>query len=163
MYHEKQSLSRCAVHAMNNLLQEPRFTAGDFDFICNSLSPSTGVFSVNPHKSMWGTGNYDINVITAAAASAGYEVTWHDRRKSCSTLPLDSLLGVLLNVPTPSFWGGLTKSRHWFSLRKIDGKWYNLDSTLKGPQGVEDVAGFLDAHLAKDSSTQLLIVAENKS
>ena len=40
-YFERQSYARCAVHAVNNLLQQAKFTRQDFDRKCEELSPST--------------------------------------------------------------------------------------------------------------------------
>jgi hypothetical protein len=50
-FFERQSWSRCAVHALNNLLQRPAFIAADLDRICYELSPTK---FINPHKSMFG-------------------------------------------------------------------------------------------------------------
>lgn len=43
-----------------------------------SLSPDN---LVNPHKSMLGLGNYDVNVLMAALQLRGYEAMWFDKRK----------------------------------------------------------------------------------
>ena len=42
------------------------------------LSPGT---FFNPHRSMFGTGNYDINVIMSALQSKDQEVIWFDKRR----------------------------------------------------------------------------------
>lgn len=47
------------------------------------------------------------------------------------------MLGFLLNVQVRMF-TGVWKSRHWVTLRKIDGVWYNLDSDLFAPEASED-------------------------
>jgi hypothetical protein len=53
-------------NSVNNLFQRRVFTAADFDALCEQLSPSAStlarVFS-NPHRSLLGTGNYDVNVV----------------------------------------------------------------------------------------------------
>lgn len=36
---------------------------------------------VNPHRSMLGTGNYDVNVIMAALQSRGLAAVWWDKRR----------------------------------------------------------------------------------
>jgi len=43
------------------------------------LSPDAWI---NPHRSLLGIGNYDINVIMVALQSRGYETVWFDKRKS---------------------------------------------------------------------------------
>jgi josephin len=63
VYHERQSLQMCALHALNNLFQDGRsFSRAQLDEICSRLSPD---HLINPHKSVLGLGNYDINVIMA--------------------------------------------------------------------------------------------------
>lgn len=79
IYHEKQVRELCALHALNNLFQsKDAFTKADLDCICNSLSPDHWI---NPHKSVLGLGNYDINVIMKALQSRGCEAIWFDKRK----------------------------------------------------------------------------------
>lgn len=69
----------CALHALNNLFQErDAFSKTELDAICYSLSPNVWI---NPHKSLLGLGNYDINVIMAALQRKGYEAIWFDKRK----------------------------------------------------------------------------------
>lgn len=41
------------------------------NLICEQLSPSTSIFSINPHKNMIGLGYYDVNVITVAIQNEG--------------------------------------------------------------------------------------------
>lgn len=58
-YHEKQTQQCCAVHAVNNLLQGKVFTKDQFDEISNDLQS----LDKRSHSSMWGIGNYDVNVV----------------------------------------------------------------------------------------------------
>jgi hypothetical protein len=78
VYFERQSLSRCAVHTLNNLLQYRAFTPAALDALCRELTPNA---FINPHKSLWGVGNYDVNVIMRALQTKGFTVNWFDRRK----------------------------------------------------------------------------------
>lgn len=49
------------------------------NFLINSrLSPQE---FINPHKSVLGLGNYNINVIMKALQLRGYEALWYDKRK----------------------------------------------------------------------------------
>lgn len=68
----------CALHALNNLFQERGFSKQELDQICYSLSPDVWI---NPHKSLLGLGNYDINVIMAALQTRGCEAVWFDKRR----------------------------------------------------------------------------------
>ncbi|KAL4188411.1 hypothetical protein AMTRI_Chr08g202270 [Amborella trichopoda] len=172
IYHEKQRLQFCLLHALNNLLQgKDSFTRSDLDDIANKLdlidpnkegqSPLSLIWKSH-HNSL--TGNYDINVLISALEGRGKRVVWHDLRKGASSIDLSlsniSLIGVLLNVPVRKL-GGLWRSRHWVALRMINGIWYNLDSDLKAPkpfENVDEVVTFLDAILSQGG--QILTILE---
>ena len=51
--------------------------------ICYTLSPDSWL---NPHKSVLGLGNYDINVITAALNTRQMGLVWFDKRKDPRTI-----------------------------------------------------------------------------
>ncbi|XP_044506723.1 josephin-like protein [Mangifera indica] len=158
IYHEKQILQFCLLHSLNNLFQqENAFTRASLNVIAEKLvlddpdkqawTPLSVVFK--PHHNAL-TGNYDINVLIAALKGRGKSVVWHDRRNEASSIDLDgsanNLMGIVINIPVTRY-GGLWKSRHWVTLRKIDGVWYNLDSDLKAPycfKDTEEVGEFLD-------------------
>ncbi|CAO2840809.1 unnamed protein product [Amaranthus hypochondriacus] len=158
VYHERQRLQFCLLHALNNLFQEKdAFNRADLDRIAEELilddpihvkwNPISFVFK--PHHNLI-TGNYDVNVLITALEKRGKNVVWHDRRNGASSIVLDGsengLMGIVLNVPVRMY-GGLWKNRHWLTLRKINAIWYNLDSDLKAPgvfKNVDDVRMFLD-------------------
>ncbi|XP_033189175.1 josephin-2 isoform X1 [Bombus pyrosoma] len=134
IYHERQVKELCALHALNNLFQERGFSKQELDQICYSLSPDVWI---NPHKSLLGLGNYDINVIMAALQRRGREAVWFDKRRDPKCLCLDNIEGFILNVPTEYKLGFVLlplKRRHWIALKKIHGAFYNLDSKLDSPQ-----------------------------
>lgn len=108
IYHERQMRELCALHALNNLFQgwlysvfaqqyvranafslslslsrwrraaSGSFVKSELDEICEQLSPCEWI---NPHRSVLGLGNYDINVIMTALQTKGYEAIWFDKRK----------------------------------------------------------------------------------
>jgi len=78
LYHERQSRQLCALHVLNNLLQEKAFTKAQLDEICLQLTPS---YWMNPHRSPLGLGNYDVNVMIAALQLRNLQVVWFDKRK----------------------------------------------------------------------------------
>jgi hypothetical protein len=57
IYHERQSRQLCALHVLNNLLQEKAFTKSDLDDICTQMAPTSYQWW-NPHRSPLGLGNY---------------------------------------------------------------------------------------------------------
>ncbi|CAK9866412.1 unnamed protein product [Sphagnum jensenii] len=113
VYHERQCLQFCLLHALNNLLQgEMRFTRKELDSIADSLTlvgdgttsqgttqpcattttrtmevlnPLSLIFK--PHRNAV-SGNYDANVLIAALATRSKQVTWFDRRKDIRSLNL---------------------------------------------------------------------------
>lgn len=153
--------------------QKDAFTRAGLNEIADSLvldetekqkwTPLSGLFK--PHHNTL-TGNYDINVLIAALERKGKGVIWHDRRNGASSIdldgPEDALMGIVVNIPVKRF-GGIWRSRHWVTLRKIDGRWYNLDSDLVAPKAFEDreqVRGFLDS--AIEHGGEVLLVMNGK-
>jgi len=53
----------------------------ELDAICFSLTPNN---YINPHRSILGIGNYDVNVLMAALQNKGYSAFWFDKRKLVS-------------------------------------------------------------------------------
>ncbi|XP_012668019.1 josephin-2 isoform X1 [Otolemur garnettii] len=181
VYHERQRLELCAVHALNNVLQQQLFNQEAADEICKRapdgdrgtvalrkqgperLAPDS---RLNPHRSLLGTGNYDVNVIMAALQGLGLAAVWWDRRRPLSQLALPQVLGLILNLPSPVSLGLLSlplRRRHWVALRQVNGVYYNLDSKLRVPEtlGDEDgVRAFLEAALAQGLCEVLLVVTK---
>lgn len=153
--------------------QKDAFTKESLDLIAERLvvddpnketwTPLSVMFK--PHHNTL-TGNYDINVLISALEGKGKSITWHDRRNRASSIDLDGsderLMGVVLNVPVRRY-AGLWRSRHWVTVRKIDGVWYNLDSDLRSPlafENAEEVKGFLDFVI--DSGGEVLLVMNDQ-
>ncbi|XP_039213785.1 josephin-2 [Crotalus tigris] len=161
VYHERQRLELCAVHALNNVLQERLFTQEIADEICKRLAPDA---RWNPHRSFLGTGNYDVNVIMAALQSVGLEAVWWDKRRPLEQLTLAGLVGFIINVPSNVCLGFLSlpvRRRHWIAVRQLDGIYYNLDSKLKAPApigGEADLRVFLQEVLSQGACELLLVV-----
>ncbi|CAL9096634.1 unnamed protein product [Musa textilis] len=168
IYHEKQRLQFCLLHALNNLMQEKdSFCRAELDAIAEKLladdpfrsqwTPLSLIFK--PHHNVF-TGNYDVNVLIAALESRRKKVVWHDRRNGASSINLaeESLLGIMLNIPVRRF-GGIWSGRHWVSLRDVNGVWYNLDSDLASPvpfEHQEEMREFLNDVI--DQGGEILII-----
>jgi len=152
MYHERQRWSFCGVHAVNNLLQQAKYDKASFDQVCETLAQDASKYW-NPHRSPLGIGNYDANVLCVILEQhEGYTVQWHDARKEMTQQTLDDYFGdataatstkcgIVVNLPSTSLWGRLTKGRHWIALLWFPdkGEWYNLNSDLKEPTVVGDM------------------------
>ncbi|EDO38069.1 predicted protein, partial [Nematostella vectensis] len=139
IYHEKQNHMLCAVHALNNLFQDPNaFSKKSLDDICYLLDPNS---TINAHKNPLGLGNYDVNVVMAAVNQKGCEAVWFDRRMNPDCLDLDNIFGFIINTPSGMNIAGIglpIKRPHWYGVRKIETCYYNLDSKLPCPKDLGD-------------------------
>lgn len=100
LVHERQSLRLCALHSLNNLLQQPRsFTKADLDRISEDLvkeNEALNYYTVfNPHRHSLGMGDYDVNVITKALDIKGFDMQWFNSSKNGNYK-----LKLLLLIPT---------------------------------------------------------------
>ncbi|XP_060527526.1 josephin-1-like isoform X2 [Cylas formicarius] len=160
LFHEKQVRQLCALHALNNLFQQNTFEKTELDSICYRLSPENWI---NPHKSMLGFGNYDINVIIKALESRGFEAIWFDKRKDPNCLNWTNICGFILNIPMDykiSFITLPLKRRHWIAIRSIMGQYYNLDSKLDYPELIDDLCKFIREQLKSQDKELFVIVTK---
>ncbi len=156
IYHERQSLMLCAVHALNNLfcnhdaeaanaptaLAAPIFTkqgleqiaAGKYEEEQQLGLASGGVFEFNHNRSAIGLGNYSVVVLeTAVRGHGAYSWNQFDVRKGVEAVPpLDQVVGIIANKPTSNLMGAW-KSKHWYTIRRCRGHDLNLDSKLPAP------------------------------
>ncbi|XP_002736946.1 josephin-2-like [Saccoglossus kowalevskii] len=164
IYHEKQKRELCALHALNNVFQDGQaYNKQMLDEICQNLAPSS---MLNPHKSVLGLGNYDVNVIMAALQLRNCEAVWWDKRKNLDILNFDNIIGFILNMPSPLQWGLLSlpiKRKHWVAVRELDGAFYNLDSKFKSPDTIGDreaLKSFFRAQTRVKECELLLVVSK---
>lgn len=167
IYHERQRRQLCALHALNNLFQSDIYTKAQLDEVCKNLSPQVWI---NPHRSVLGLGDYDVNVIMTALQEKGCEAAWFDKRKDPSCINFDEVVGFILNIPADYKFGYVTlpiKKRHWIAVRKIDdGQYYNLDSKLESPQCIgdeESLLTYLKGQLESNDRELFIIVQTNES
>ncbi|KAG5671501.1 hypothetical protein PVAND_001695 [Polypedilum vanderplanki] len=169
IYHEKQSFMFCAIHAINNLFQKKLFTKAQFDEICKLLSPD---YYINPHKSVLGIGNYDVNCIMKALESQEKELIWYDKRREITAESIEinnnSLFGYILNAPSDYTFGFISipiKSRHWITFRKgNDDNFYNLDSKLDRPKLIgssEDFIIYLKNEMITNDKELFIVISKN--
>ncbi|KAJ3269743.1 Josephin-1 [Borealophlyctis nickersoniae] len=166
VYHENQRLQLCAQHTLNNLLQRPAFTQLDLDRISTELAAlGTNASILNPHRSPFGLGDYDVNVIMKALEEVGMDVEWFDRRKDVRDIDLSSLDGIIVNVFSTRilFW----KSNHWFAIKKVPPEgdtFYNLDSKLSHPKAfasTDELLTFL-TELLETREGQIFLVRKSE-
>ena len=166
IYHEKQSRQLCALHVLNNLFQDQNaFKKSDLDAICNRLTPNTWI---NPHKSILGLGNYDVNILMTGLQDWGYKTIWFDKRKSVETIDYEKVYGFILNIPSNYKVFGVVplpySNKHWLAIKYFIGLgYYNLDSNLSKPIRIgekEDLIRLLTAELSSSDKELLIVVPE---
>lgn len=146
------------------VLARGEFSKTIMDEISVNLSPE---YYINPHRSVIGLGNYDVNVIMAALQSRGMNLVWYDKRKEISpeSLEISKTFGYILNIPTSTYTLGFVtlpiKSRHWICIRRLkDDKFYNLDSKLDRPKCIgnnEDLVKYLQIEM-KSNDKEIFLV-----
>lgn len=144
----------CLVHAINMLLGGDIVDKHSLDQVCMTLSPVNKWW--NPHRSVLGTGNYDVNVAMYVLEELGYSVSFFDGRKSAEEMPLKQCSGLLLNVRGSRF---SPFSRHWVSYRQVElpnDLWYLLDSNEEGPREVNDIVQTMKDHLSSGNHILML-------
>ena len=167
VYHERQSRKRCGLHAVNALLQRRAYTASEFDALADSLMLERRNSWFHPHRSMFGLGDYDANVLLCALQKYGLDATWLTAKDDYLEIMCeDSLRGFLINVPSSSvvtkFLKVFEPSRHWFAVSKYGTTFYVVDSSMQQPmmlKSKDEVAGFL-TKMKKDDAFIMRINAE---
>ena len=159
MYHERQSLMKCGIHCVNNLLGEHCYKTEDFEAIAEELCPRSWW---NPHKAIFGIGNYDVNVLQMSLKKKQLYTKWFDKREPFSSeksLKDESVVGLILNICE----GWIRWSRHWISFRKIKNKWFNCDSILERPimfKNTAHMVSFVQKALDESHGEVLLVLKE---
>lgn len=160
VYHERQSLLRCGVHCVNNVLQRPAYTQQDFATIQDELDTGTGGrWAV----STW-LGNFDINVMMLALKREGLVVEWFDKRLNFfeeERIQDPRCEAVIVNRRA-SAWVPFT-GRHWLCLKRFGGQWVNLDSSIARPRRFASVDAMQKAVvslLQRDDGECLLVMRE---
>lgn len=158
LYHERQRLQLCLLHTLNSLMQKQEYKKNDLDRISESLHSS---YWFNRHRSFWGTGNYDVNVLMAALELKGFRVIWFDARRSAASIDVNKVVGFVFNAPCRSFvpfWD----SRHWFTVRQIgDSGFFNFDSKLSEPVSIKNFVEFANGLLSNGHQMMIVVLPEN--
>uniref|UniRef100_A0A7S4UKW6 ubiquitinyl hydrolase 1 n=1 Tax=Guillardia theta TaxID=55529 RepID=A0A7S4UKW6_GUITH len=135
MYHEKQIGSLCAVHCLNNLLQDQEFDeiqladiAADIDRRERQALGSGRIDSDLSSANVRADGFFSVQVILEALMTRGYQ---------CMHLGSSETAGVLKS-PEKEIGFILNRSEHWFSLRRLGKYWFDVNSMYEKPKFVSD-------------------------
>ncbi|CAF0959487.1 unnamed protein product [Adineta ricciae] len=124
IYHEKQEFRRCGIHSLNNLFQIPHlFTYEHLETIIREFNKNS-----NHDYSQFWIGDYDLRVLIEAIKRCGFNVRQINfyNGESLQDLPWDSYFGLLINI----------NGNHWFTIKNLQGIYYNLDSTFHKPSQI---------------------------
>jgi josephin len=139
LYHERQRLQLCALHALNCLFQKAQFTKQILDEIVHEYDKS---LCWNEYSTLF-TGNYDLRIILDALKRHNYTLRAIDINEPFEKFDFKDSFGLLLNIPLErSFLDrlplirSLTKlGRHWLTIKSIDEEQYfNFDSKFPEPK-----------------------------
>jgi josephin len=118
---------RCGLHSLNNLFQTPKlFTRHHLDSIAHQYDKRT---FFNDYRALW-LGDYDLRILIEAINRHGFQVRQVNiyNGESLYDLPWDLYFGLLINL----------NGTHWFTIKNLNGIYYNLDSTLRKPIEIGD-------------------------
>ena len=134
VYFEKQSDDRlCGLHCLNNLLQGPFFdviTLSEIGIELDKIEQElTGMHSQN---NVDNDGNFGIQVLQKALSMHKVSLTLLKKRQAVNYIEqgVNNVEALIFNSST-----------HWYSIRKINGIWFNLNSTNSSP-GPEIISDF---------------------
>mmetsp|Transcript_1695 Transcript_1695/g.3247 ORF Transcript_1695/g.3247 Transcript_1695/m.3247 type:complete len:370 (-) Transcript_1695:180-1289(-) len=151
LYHEPQEAALCGQHCLNNLLQQRKFTETDLMDIANELdrrerevmseAGNTAVFQSflqrEDSSNIADDGNFSIQVLMEALKTV-----------NITLVPLDSSDPVAVAARRDA-WNQkayvCNLLNHWFCLRRIGRRWWNLNSLYKTPELVSQT--FLTIYL----------------
>jgi len=142
IYHERQEAALCGQHALNNLAQVPLFTvpqlakiAHDLDVlergVMESSSSSSSSLVQTPSANVDAAGNFSIQVLKSALQQAFDEMALPHLSVALRELKerkrgdITDLQGFVVH-----------KSDHWFAIRQIGGRFWNLNSLAERPAAV---------------------------
>jgi len=142
LYHEKQDSALCAVHSLNNLLQGQYYSAVDLMNIAQELDAKEQIlmqelgnthdyrkFMAEESGNVGVDGNFSVEVIKKALIVFNLMSTPlnHPDMKDASHYPQREN-GFICNL-----------SNHWFAIRNIGGKFWDLNSLHKQPVYLSEI------------------------
>ena len=133
----------CGLHCMNALLQGPYFDEGSLSEIAVALDKEEaellGGEANLEFKNVAPDGNYNIQVLSKALKQFGDIEVVPFYSKENEELVMTEEQGFICH-----------NGDHWVAIRKINGVWYNVNSTCVLPPGPQTISDFmLDAIMAQ--------------
>ena len=171
LFHEKQWLGHCAIHTLNNLLQEKWMSYEDMTRISQKLHHTDRINGLteeffNPYQSVLPyAGYFDVGCIRTALEDRNLFLSEHIARADLLEYfdwTKHTIIGLIINEEINSiFW----RTNHWIALLKTESGYFNLDSKLTEPTRIATTCEELILYLRARLSAQKcqLFVVEQKS
>jgi Ataxin-3 len=160
IYHERQDSLLCGQHCLNNLLQEPFFSSIELASIAQELDEEEMKYIQDSEDRLRKfregsgnvdeTGNFSFQVLKVALQRyRGLELySWSSEEGRNAVKDPTTENAFIINHKT-----------HWYTLRKINNHWWNLDSMKALPELISPF--YLSAYLAQlreEGSTVFLVI-----
>ncbi|KAL7458915.1 hypothetical protein ACHAWC_010544 [Mediolabrus comicus] len=140
VYHERQQALLCGQHALNNLVQANAFSADSLAEIAGQLDQMELNYMANNNEggvsskdylkrvaegsgNVDDSGNFSIEVLRSALLSRYNLELPNIRQQGLSKVEVTTMDGFICN-----------RDSHWFAIRKINDRYWNLNSTLERPE-----------------------------
>jgi len=143
---------RCGLHSLNNLFQIPKlFTQQHLESLVREYDKRK---FFNDYRTLW-LGNYDLRILIKAINRCGFDVRQIDidHGELIYNLPWDLYFGLLINL----------NGAHWFTIKNLNGFYYNLDSTLRKPIKIgqkNDLIQYLMRLIYRTQTLYLFVVTQ---
>lgn len=129
IYHERQESLLCGQHCLNNLMQGPFYNAVELSQIALELDRQerqlAGKALEYHSANVDDSGNFSIQVLKAGLGQRGINLEpWFQRA------------GEAAKDPTREKAFIVNRSHHWYTIRRLHGEWWNLNSSLDLPEPI---------------------------
>jgi hypothetical protein len=126
LYHERQLENLCGLHAVNNLLQSPKYSREDLIIIAQEFELALANINQTIQQEYYSTdGNFSVEVLIRALDLCNIRML-QSSDPTVATLQ-ETPFGYMVNV-------GSGSNRHWIAIRQIGNHWYDFDSCLQQPE-----------------------------
>lgn len=130
IYWEKQLDYHCGKHALNSFFQAPMFSVQDLNAVADEIAKTPEFLQYEEavgytlQDLTWGAlGNWHWWVLERALKNEGFDVTRMDDEATLTAALFQFQEGDAIVVNE--------SGNHYYTIKNIDGLWYNLDSTSK--------------------------------
>lgn len=142
IYHERQEAMLCGQHALNNLVQGCVFSPQGLSEIAHTLNDMELKFMADNNEGgrmsrdylqraaeenqfVDASGNFSVEVLRTALINQYSRSLPSIQQENMKNLEVTDIEGFICN-----------RQAHWFAIRKINGRYWNLNSTLERPEQI---------------------------